>query len=47
MNTEPGMMDCRAFGAVGDGRTDNTAAFQKAIDAAAETQATIYVPNGV
>ena len=47
MNAESGMMDCRAFGAVGDGHTDNTAAFQNAIDAAAETQATIYVPNGV
>jgi hypothetical protein len=35
------------FGAVGDGCTDNTAALQAAIEAAAETQATLYVPAGV
>ena len=47
MNAEPTLLDCRAFGAVGDGRTDNTAAFQKALDAAAATQATVGVPAGV
>ena len=47
MNSNPDRLDCRAFGAVGDGRTDNTAAFQKALDAAADTQATIHVPAGV
>ncbi len=42
-----GMINICSFGAVGDGRTDNTAAIQKALDAAAETQATVYVPEGV
>ena len=41
------MTDIRSFGAAGDGTTDDTAAIQKAIDAAAETQATLYVPQGV
>ena len=39
--------DIRSFGAVGDGKTDCTAAIQQAIDAAAPTQATVYVPPGV
>ncbi|WP_428937615.1 glycosyl hydrolase family 28-related protein [Fontivita pretiosa] len=35
------------FGAVGDGRTDNTAAFQKALDAAgAAGGATVLIPRG-
>jgi alpha-L-rhamnosidase len=34
------------FGAVADGRTLNTAAIQKAIDAAAETGGTVVVPQG-
>ncbi len=39
--------DIRDFGAVGDGRTDNTAALQKAVDAAAAVQGTLWVPPGV
>lgn len=46
--TQPnGMINVCGFGAVGDGRTDNTGALQKGIDAAAETQATLHVPEGV
>ncbi len=35
------------FGAVGDGKTDDTAAIQRAIDKAAETQDTVMFPSGV
>ena len=41
------MIDICSLGAVGDGRTDNTDVLQKAIDKAAETQMTLYVPEGV
>jgi len=41
-----GMIDAREFAVVGDGRTDDTAALQKAIDAAAERQATVFLPAG-
>jgi polygalacturonase len=37
--------DVRAFGAVGDGQTDDTAAIQKAVDTA--QQGTVYLPPGV
>jgi len=37
----------RDFGAKGDGKTDDTAAIQRAIDAAAEKLATVHVPDGV
>lgn len=36
----------RSFGAAGDGQCDDTAAVQKAIDAAAEVQGTVLVPPG-
>jgi len=39
-------LDVRAFGAVGDGKEDETAAIQKAIDAAAETGGTVFLPAG-
>jgi len=34
------------YGAVADGQTDNTAAFQAALDAAGQTGGTVYVPAG-
>lgn len=40
------MIDARQMGAVGDGKTDDTAALQKAIDAAAERQGTVFLPAG-
>ena len=36
----------RDFGAAGDGKTDDTAALQRALDAAAEVLATVEVPEG-
>jgi hypothetical protein len=39
--------DVRDFGAKGDGKADDTQAIQRALDAAAETQATVRVPEGV
>ncbi|MCF7853268.1 MAG: right-handed parallel beta-helix repeat-containing protein [Candidatus Pacebacteria bacterium] len=39
--------DVREFGAVGDGRTDSTAAIQKALDTAADSQGAVTVPGGV
>lgn len=43
----PYALDARDFNAVGDGKTDNTAAIQKALDKAAETQGTVFIPDGV
>lgn len=34
------------FGAMADSTTDNTAAFQKAVDAASKTGGTVYIPAG-
>lgn len=41
------MLNVRDFGAAGDGSADDTAAIQKAVDKAAETRATVFVPDGV
>ena len=39
--------DVRTFGAVGDGRTDETAALQRALDAAKPGGGVVFVPPGV
>jgi hypothetical protein len=41
-----GLFDIRAYGALGDGQTDNTAAIQRAIDAAHEHGGIVFVPPG-
>jgi hypothetical protein len=43
---ETGLISIGNFGARGDGSTDNTAAIQKAIDAAAKNGSTVLIPNG-
>ena len=40
-------IDVRDHKAVGDGKTDDTAAIQKALDAAARTKGTVHIPEGV
>src|SRR5580698_10650832 len=40
-------LDARDFNAVGDGKMDNTAALQKALDKAAETKGSVFIPEGV
>ncbi len=40
-------LDVTAFGATGDGQTDDTAALQRAIDAAAESKGTAWFPPGI
>ena len=39
--------DLRSYGGIGDGRTSNTAAFRKAIEAAAVQGGRVIVPNGI
>lgn len=39
-----GFLDARQFGAKGDGKTDDTPAIQKAIDAAAEQNGSVFLP---
>ncbi len=41
----PGL-NVRDFGAVGDAKTDDTAAFQRALDAAADAGGPVFVPTG-
>jgi polygalacturonase len=41
------VVNVKAKGAKGDGRTDDTAAIQAAIDAVAGTRGTVLVPNGI
>ena len=41
------IFDITAFGAIGDGETDNTAAIQAAFDAAAQVRGCVTVPPGV
>ena len=38
--------DISSFGAVGDGKTDCTAAIQAALDAAAQVEGCVRVPSG-
>jgi len=40
-------LDVRDFGAEGDGESDDSAAFQRALEAAAESRGTVFVPDGV
>jgi len=42
-----GFISAREFGAVGDGKSDDTKALQKALDAAADTRGAVFVPPGV
>jgi hypothetical protein len=42
-----GMMNAKDFGAKGDGQADDTAALQAALDQAAQSQGTVFLPEGV
>ncbi|MHB9134803.1 MAG: right-handed parallel beta-helix repeat-containing protein [Armatimonadota bacterium] len=39
-------LNVKNFGAVGDGQADDTAAFQRALDAAGKNSGTVFVPEG-
>lgn len=41
------MLNVKDFGAVGDGKTDDTEAIQAAVDAAENGPASVYFPPGV
>jgi hypothetical protein len=40
------MINAQQFGAVGDGKTDNTQAIQRALDKAAEIKGSVFLPSG-
>ena len=42
----PGHINVREFGATGDGKTDDTKAIQRALDAAGEVRGAVFVPPG-
>ena len=42
-----GLIDARQFGAKGDGKTDDTKAIQRAVDAVAADHGAIFMPPGV
>jgi len=44
---DSGFLNVRNFGAAGDGKTDDTAALQRAIDAAAVTSSGVFLPPAV
>lgn len=44
---EGSFLDVRKLGAAGDGKTDDTTALQRALDAAAETSGAVFLPPGV
>jgi hypothetical protein len=46
-SSESGLLNVRNFGASGDGKTDDTAALQRAIDAAAETSGGVFLPPAI
>jgi hypothetical protein len=43
---KPGAFNVMEYGAKADGKTDNTAVFQKALDAVARKGGTVFVPSG-
>lgn len=45
--SDPGNLNVRAFGAAGDGKTNDTAAIQRALDAAGKVEGTVHLPPGV
>jgi hypothetical protein len=46
-HAERGLLNAHDFGAAGDGKSDDTAALQRAMDAAAEHSGAVFVPPGV
>ena len=46
INDSYGFFDVRKMGAAGDGVSDDTAAFQAAVDAAAAQEGIVFVPPG-
>jgi len=45
--SESSLIDARRFGAAGDGKTDDTAALQRALDAAGIISGSVFLPPGV